>query len=66
MKINIFLVLTILFVVLKLINAITWSWWWIFSPLWIPLCIFIVLIGIIYQLYLIIKIFSHEQNFNNS
>jgi hypothetical protein len=27
--------LTITFVVLKLIGVIDWSWWWVFSPLWI-------------------------------
>src|SRR5262249_26206417 len=28
-------VLTIVFVVLKLLHKITWSWWWVLSPLWI-------------------------------
>lgn len=27
--------LTIVFVVLKALGYITWSWWWVFSPLWI-------------------------------
>lgn len=27
--------LTILFVILKVTNYIAWSWWWVFSPLWI-------------------------------
>lgn len=27
--------LTILFVALKLTNVISWSWWWVLSPLWI-------------------------------
>lgn len=27
--------LTILFVLLKAFGLITWSWWWVFSPLWI-------------------------------
>lgn len=31
--------LTIAFIVLKLCNVITWSWWWVLSPLWIPLAI---------------------------
>lgn len=31
--------LTIVFVVLKLIGQIDWSWWWVFSPLWIPAAI---------------------------
>lgn len=25
-------VLTIIFVVLKLVGVIDWSWWWVFSP----------------------------------
>lgn len=28
--------LTILFIALKLLNVITWSWWWVLSPIWIP------------------------------
>ena len=27
--------LTIVFIVLKLTGNITWSWWWVLSPLWI-------------------------------
>lgn len=32
-------VLFIIFLVLKLTNLITWSWWWVTSPLWIPILI---------------------------
>ena len=32
-------VLTMIFVVLKLTNYINWSWWWVLSPLWIPILI---------------------------
>jgi hypothetical protein len=35
--------LTILFIGLKLTGYIDWSWWWVLSPIWIP----VVLIGII-------------------
>lgn len=28
-------VLTIVFIVLKLLGKITWSWWWVLSPIWI-------------------------------
>ena len=27
--------LTILFIALKLLHKIAWSWWWVLSPLWI-------------------------------
>jgi hypothetical protein len=26
----------IVFLVLKLVGAIGWSWWWVTAPLWIP------------------------------
>ncbi len=29
--------LTIVFVVLKLLGRIHWSWWWVLSPIWIML-----------------------------
>jgi hypothetical protein len=30
------MVLFIVFLVLKLTDNIDWSWWWVTSPLWIP------------------------------
>ncbi len=32
--------LTIVFIVLKLVGTIDWSWWWVLAPLWawIPIC----------------------------
>lgn len=27
--------LTIAFIILKLVGTISWSWWWVLSPLWI-------------------------------
>lgn len=40
-------VLFIVFLVLKLTNNIDWSWWWVTSPLWIPLAL-LGLIGVLY------------------
>ncbi|ROT10469.1 hypothetical protein ED388_04605 [Muribaculaceae bacterium Isolate-007 (NCI)] len=31
--------LFIVFLVLKLTKVLTWSWWWITSPLWIPVAL---------------------------
>ena len=39
-------VLTIVFVVLKLIGVIDWSWWWVLSPIWISIGLFILVAGI--------------------
>lgn len=35
--------LFIVFLVLKLLHVIDWSWWWITAPLWGPLALFILI-----------------------
>lgn len=40
-------VLFIVFLVLKLTGNINWSWWWVTSPLWIPLTLGVVIMGIV-------------------
>jgi len=40
-------VLFIVFLVLKLTNTIDWSWWWVTSPLWLPIAIALALLVII-------------------
>lgn len=36
-------VLTIVFVVLKLVGVINWSWWWVLSPVWISIVLVLIL-----------------------
>lgn len=38
--------LTIVFIVLKLIGVIGWSWLWVLAPLWIPVAFSVLFIGI--------------------
>lgn len=45
-------VLTIVFIVLKLLGKIAWSWWWVLSPIWIS-TIVAILILIIYFIIVI-------------
>lgn len=43
-------VLTLIFLTLKLGGwgvVATWSWWWVFSPLWIPILIWVVIMVIL-------------------
>ena len=40
--------LTITFIILKLTNVITWSWWWVLSPIWIPVSIVVLIAFVIY------------------
>lgn len=40
-------VLFVVFLVLKLCGVITWSWWWVTAPLWIPIALFLIVLTII-------------------
>lgn len=39
--------LTIVFIVLKLLGVIQWSWIWVLSPIWINIIIVIVLLALL-------------------
>ena len=36
--------LTIVFITLKLLGKINWSWWWVLSPVWIRI---IIMVGVL-------------------
>lgn len=44
--------LTIVFITLKLTSVITWSWWWVLSPMIIQACVYAagIIIGIVIYL----------------
>jgi hypothetical protein len=44
--------LAVLFIGLKLTGFINWSWWWVLSPLWIPLA----LVAAVVLVFLVFKI----------
>ena len=52
------MVLFIVFLVLKLTGTIDWSWWWVTSPLWIPLAAAAAILGIVSIIAIIIEKFS--------
>lgn len=39
--------LTLIFITLKLIGIIDWSWWWVLSPIWITLLVAIIIVIIV-------------------
>ncbi len=46
--IGFFGLLTILFIALKLLGYIDWSWWWVLSPIWgCALFIVLLIVGVI-------------------
>lgn len=40
-------VLTLVFIVLKLMGVISWSWVWVLAPLWIDLIITLVIVFLV-------------------
>ena len=40
-------VLTIVFVVLKLVGVIAWSWWFVLSPLFVVIAFYLFLVALI-------------------
>ena len=43
----------------KIYDKIDWSWWWVFSPLWIPLALcfgIVIIFAIIYSLVMLFAI----------
>ena len=56
--IGFFGLLTIAFIVLKLIGVIDWSWIWVLAPTWIPLALvlgILILAGIIYCIIKLVR-----------
>ena len=52
--------LTIVFIVLKLLGKITWSWWWVLSPLWISAA-FVILVILGFLLWALISVMNDEK-----
>ena len=47
--------ITIVFIILKLVGTIDWSWWWVLSPLWITFALFILIFILILLVICIFK-----------
>ncbi len=46
--IGFFGLLAIVFITLKLTGYIAWSWWWVLSPLWMPLAVVLGVVAIVF------------------
>ena len=50
--------LTIVLIIFRLCNMITWSWWWVLSPIWIlaaAVVAMLVIIGLIAVTMMVLK-----------
>lgn len=45
--------LFLIFLTLKLAHVVDWSWWWITSPLWIPVSVVVVAFAVVVLVHII-------------
>ena len=51
-------ILFVVFLVLKLTDNIDWSWWWVTSPLWLPIAILIGFVALIITVGIILVVLN--------
>lgn len=56
-------ILFFIFLILKLTGAITWSWIWVFAPLWIPIGILIIFGAILTLLLVLMEVINKWKYF---
>jgi membrane protein YdbS with pleckstrin-like domain len=53
--------LTVAFIVLKLIGIIKWSWLWVLSPIWIPLAVLLIVVILVIIAVFIRSLFKRKR-----
>jgi hypothetical protein len=48
-------ILLIVFIILKLTHNIDWSWWWVLSPLWLPIAGVVAILGCVALAVIIVE-----------
>lgn len=48
--------LFLVFLVLKLLGYISWSWWWVTAPLWAPVAFFATILALVAVVWFILAI----------
>ena len=57
--------LLLTFIILKLIGVIDWSWWWVLSPIWIPVVLLLAVSILLFVVYRIVKYFRLKNGLRN-
>ena len=53
------------FIILKLVGVVDWSWWWVLSPIWIPVALLLAVSILLFVVYRIIKYFRLKNGLKN-
>jgi len=48
----------LVFLILKLLDKIDWSWWWVTAPLWIPFGLFMAIAAVCLVMAGLVKLLS--------
>ena len=57
--------LLLTFIILKLVGVINWSWWWVLSPIWIPVVLLMAASILLFVVYRIVKYFRRKNGLRN-
>ena len=50
--------LTILFIGLKLGEIIDWSWWWVLSPIWLPIAVLLFIAALLFLVKVLLDLWE--------
>ena len=50
--------LTILFIGLKLGGIINWSWWWVLSPIWLPIVVLLFIAALLFLVKVLLELWE--------
>lgn len=53
-------ILFIVFLVLKLCGVISWSWWWVCAPVWMPVALVLIMF-IVGCIVIVIKVLNNKK-----
>lgn len=48
--------LTILFIALKLLGFIDWSWWWVLAPLWVSAALSVAVLFVVVAVAIVVAV----------
>lgn len=54
-------VVLVVFIILKLLKLINWSWWWVLSPLWISVGLWLVVALVVYGTIIISRLSERKR-----
>ncbi|CNJ74604.1 TPA: hypothetical protein U5E00_004272 [Yersinia enterocolitica] len=61
-KITPVMALGLIFITLKLMGYITWSWWWVAAPFWGGLALWLVIIAVLFMVFGVVAYYESKKS----